>query len=674
MNRKSGLLTFVLGCLCAVTTLAQDGAKIKYGKVSKEDFTVAPIAGDSGAHAIILSRIGSSRFESDGSWFRMVFKVHARIKIIDKNAYDLATVKINLYKGSSDEEEVRNLKASAYNLENGEVVETKMESKNIFTDKQDKNIVVKKFAIPAVKEGSIIEYTYTIYSPYYQYLRAWDFQGEYPVRYSEYSVGIPEYFDYIQIPQGYEKFESSKEQSRTTLTFRSQSNNGYGGNTGPTTVTTLTPNVTIYKWSLKDAPAIRDEDFITTTDNYVNRMEFQLSSINWPNSPSKPIRSTWPKLMEELMKDENFGSALGNNNGFLGDVVDGLIKDAKTEEEKATAIYHWVRSNFTCTEHSGVWIYRSLKTIFNSKNGTAAEVNLLLVAMLKRAKLNAYPVILSTRDNGHIYPFYPLLSRFNYTIAGVRYDDKFVSLDASDPMLGYARLSPRCYNGPARIVDEEANGVSFEADSLREQKFTSVMFGKVENGMLEGSFQQRPTYFESYKVRKIVKEKNQDEFFDKVRKGFVGEIELANKEIEDLKVLESPVMLKFDFKIKLDNDQLIYLNPMFTEANRTNAFKSAERKFPVEMEAVFDEIYSLNMEVPEGYEVDEIPKSAMAKYNEDEGVFQYLIQQQDNHIQLRCRVKLNKANFAPEDYPSLREFFDLIVKKQAEQIVLKKKK
>lgn len=92
------------------------------------------------------------------------------------------------------------------------------------------------------------------------------------------------------------------------------------------------------------------------------------------------------------------------------------------------------------------------------------------------------------------------------------------------------------------------------------------------------------------------------------------------------------------------------------------------------MESVFDEIYSFNMEVPEGYVVDELPKPAIVKFNEDEGIFQYLIQQQDNHIQLRSRVKLTKANFAPEEYPSLREFFDHIVKKQAEQIVLKKKK
>lgn len=668
--RKTVLLTFVMATLCALTTQAQDGQKIKYGKISKEDFNGKRFDSDTGAHAIIISHIGSSRFESDGNDLRLVFKVHKRIRIVDKNAYDLATVRINLYKSGNNEEKIQNLKAASYNLENGEIVETKMDSKNVFTDKQDKNHVVKKFAIPAVKEGSIIEYSYSVTSPYYHYLRSWEFQGIYPVLYSEYTVGILEYYDYVQIPQGYEKVQQTKDISRTTMSFRSETQ----GATGPSELVTLTPTVINYKWVAKDVPPIRHEDFITSIDNYVSRIDFQLSSINYPGQASKPQRNTWPKLTEELLKDENFGSALGNNNGFLGDKVDELTKDAKTDREKAEKIYNWVRDNFTCTDHEAVWIERTLKTIYNSRNGTVSEINLLLVAMLKRAKLEAYPIILSTRDNGYVYPFYPLLSRFNYTIAGINLGDQFLNVDASEPLLGFGKLSASCYNGHARIVNEEATPLNFAADSLKEQKFTSVMFGKMANGMIEGSFQQRPTYFESYGIRKAVKDKNQDEYFDKLKKGFTGEVEMSNKEIDELKTLESPVMVKYDFKIKVDNEDVLYINPLFTEVTRTNIFKSAERKFPVEMEAVYDEIYSFNMEVPEGYVIDEVPKPAIAKYNENEGLFQYLIQQQDNHIQMRCRVMLNKAAFAPEDYPSLREFFDLVVKKEAEQIVLKKKK
>ena len=58
--------------------------------------------------------------------------------------------------------------------------------------------------------------------------------------------------------------------------------------------------------------------------------------------------------------------------------------------------------------------------------------------------------------------------------------------------------------------------------------------------------------------------------------------------------------------------------------------------------------------------------------NGDEGMFEYIIGEGGDHIQLRCRTLLKKANFEPEDYEMLREFYGFIVKKQTEQIVFKK--
>ncbi|HVI48384.1 MAG TPA: transglutaminase domain-containing protein [Chitinophaga sp.] len=672
MYCKRALLTLLLGCLF-VTIFAQDRTKIKFGKIDKSEFALGRFEKDTGAHAIVLSAIGSSTFESDGAELRLVYKVHRRIKIVDKNGYDLATVKVWLYKDGSEEEKLSNVKAAAYNLENGEIVETKIDSKSIFTDKQSKNIVTKKFAIPAVKEGTIIEYTYTISSPYYQYLRSWEFQGEYPALWSEYTVTIPEYFDYVFINQGYEKFViQTKESSIGHFTLRGEKEAAYGKTSE---IFSVSPGITTYKWALKDVPPIRDESFITTTDNYTRKIEFQLSAYNWPGQPSKPVRTTWAKLMEDLQKSESFGKQLTNNNNFLSDKVSELTKDTKSDKEKAEKIYVWVRDNYTCTDHTALWCEgdRTLKTLFNSKSGNVAEINLLLIAMLKKAGLEAYPVILSTRDNGYVYPYYPLLSRFNYTIAAVMTDGELTRLDASRPLLGFGRLPASCYNGDARVVDEQGTVMPLATDSLKEQKFTSVFISKIADGNIEGSFQQRPTYFESYRIRQEIKEKSQDEYFKKIVKGYTSEISLSEKEIEGLTDLGNPLMVKYSFKLNAGNSDVLYINPLFGEAYKHNPFKSMERSFPVEMEAVYDEVYSLNLEIPEGYVVDEMPKPAIAKYNEEEGLFQYLIQQQQDHIQLRCRVKLTKANFQPEEYASLREFFDLIVKKQAEQIVLKKK-
>jgi hypothetical protein len=44
----------------------------------------------------------------------------------------------------------------------------------------------------------------------------------------------------------------------------------------------------------------------------------------------------------------------------------------------------------------------------------------------------------------------------------------------------------------------------------------------------------------------------------------------------------------------------------------------------------------------------------------------------DNRIILNLRFSIDKSLFLPEEYKNLKEFFDLIVAKEAEQIVLKK--
>jgi Transglutaminase-like superfamily. len=658
-------------CLLTVLGTAQEKNKIRFGKISPEDFQKTSYDLDTGAHAVILADIGSSEFEAEKDHFRLVFKRHRRVKILDKAGYDAATEELYLRKFSyNSEDKVSNLKAATYNLENGKVVETAMDSKSVFTEKLDEDFIRKKFTLPAVKEGAIIEYSYTIYSPSTSYLRAWNFQGEYPCLWSEYTVGIPEFFDFIFIAQGYHPFESkTREDVRKTFAFRFDRESSYGSKTGQTDSYSVGANVSMYRWVAKNVPALKEENFTTSISNHISRIEFQLSARKYPGQAVEEVMTTWPKLRELLMKDESYGIALGKNNGFMGDEVTMVTAGATSDEEKARRIYYYVRNNYTCTDHSSLAMDKPLKTVFNSKSGNVSEINMVLVAMLRKAGLNAYPVILSTRSHGFANPLYPMINRFNYTIAEVSIGDKTHFLDASYP-LGFDKLHVSCYNGHARILDEEVTAVQFDADSLLEQKLTSIIL-RTEDGKLKGAFQQRPTYFESYALRSQVKEKGKEEYFKSLDKVFA---KISNPDIEDLDSLETPVMVKYEFEYETNDEDMIYLNPMFSEATRNNPFKSLDRKYPVEMYSAMDEIYTLNMELPAGYDVEELPKSTLVKFNEDEGVFQYVIARTGNIIQFRSRIKLNKATFPPEEYATLRDFFDMIVKKQGEQIVLKKKK
>jgi hypothetical protein len=189
-------------------------------------------------------------------------------------------------------------------------------------------------------------------------------------------------------------------------------------------------------------------------------------------------------------------------------------------------------------------------------------------------------------------------------------------------------------------------------------------------GRLKGTLQSRLSYFESFNLREQLRSKGQEACFKTLSKTYA---KISNTALLNTDSLELPLGLSCNFEMPLGDDDLLYINPMMGEATAANPFKSQQRLYPVEMPATFDELYTLNMAIPAGYEVDELPKSAVVKFNEDEGLFQYLVGKSDNVIQLRSRIVLRKAYFPPEEYESLRDFFDLIVKKQSEQIVLKKK-
>jgi len=314
--------------------------------------------------------------------------------------------------------------------------------------------------------------------------------------------------------------------------------------------------------------------------------------------------------------------------------------------------------------------------VFKNKNGNEAEINLLLVAMLNHEHLTADPIILSTRQHGFTHEVYPLLSRFNYVVGQVIIDSTVWYLDASEPWIGFGHLPSRCYNGHARVINKEMPApVYFDADALMEKKITTVFISNVEKGGMDARVQSIPGYLESCNIREKIHDKGEKDFFKTIQATYQEGSALSNTSIDSLKLTDEPVGVNYDVLLKNDpGEEVIYFNPLLEEGYKENPFRAADRKYPVEMPYGFDETYILNMEIPEGYVVDEMPKSTKVTFNEDEGFFEYLITKDADGIQFRSRVSLKKANYKPEDYATLRDFFAFIVKKQGEQIVFKKKK
>ncbi len=674
MNKRPVFLVVFAFLYCSSN--AQDKPGIKFNHVLPEDFNIAQLKLDTSYGAVIIADIGSSSFEGNNKgWFSLIYKHQRRIKIINKKGFDLASVEIPLYIStkSNDEEKLESLKASTYNLENGVVVETKLDKDAVFKDKQDKNHVVKKFTMPAIKEGSIIEYSYIVNSDFLFNLQPWSFQGAYPRVWSEYQLDLPNFFEYVFLAQGYNTFDikTSKERSAT------YSVNGKGDDLSGRSETYFIPSTnTLSRWVMKNVSALKEEKFTTSLDNHISKIEFQMSGQQFPNSPHRDILGTWASLSEALLKDEDFGEKLDKDNPWLNDDMK-LVRTGTTGKlEEAKKIYAFVKNNIKSNGIHGIYLSTTLKETFRNKSGYAEDVNLLLTTMLRHENIAATPVILSTRGNGVTNEFYPLVNRFNYVICKADIDGVSYFLDASKPYYGFNKLPEYCLNAPARIINKDPQPVYFYADSIKESKITSVMLFNEEKkpGKWSGTLNTFLGYYESSNIRQKFSEKGKETFEKKLKESYTGEYS-----IEDIKYDEEnndEVPMKMSHSITIDGDDksnVIYFNPMLKEGYKDNFFTAAERRYPVEMPYQMDETYNFQIEIPEGYVVDEIPKSAKVSLNDGEGYFEYLISKSDDIIMLRTRVKLEKATFLPEDYETLRNFFDYIVKKHAEQIVFKKK-
>lgn len=663
----------LLLCLPQRYCAAQDKAKIQFIKAGQDDFKPFSGAGaDSTTDAVILSDQGTVHFVGNQKgWFSYVYQRHTRVRILHKKAFELATVEIGLHFRENDVEVADNITGSTYNMENGAVVETLLDKKDIFEDKKSKQYTEKRFTLPAVREGSIIEYAYTITSDFYFNLPPWEFQSlDYPCLSSEYNVEIPQTLFYVVVKQGIHPFTIDKgSEGHASYRVARKEENNLAGRSNDLFVTA---NTVKHRWVMKDVPPLRIENYISTPHNYLDRIELQLSKT-YNGEDTHDVMNNWRSATEELLKRENFGRPLYEDTEWLDELLDKITSGVADPLQQAKAIYYYLQGHLTCTNHYDKYIRTTLSDVLKKNSGTVGDLNLLLVAMLHQKGFIADPVVLSTREHGINLSKYPILDRLNYVIARLSLNGVVYYLDIAHPQLGFGQLAGNCYNGHARIISNKDSGsVYFEADSLREKRTTMVFISNGEKG-LEGSYQSIMDPQASYDIRERVSAIGEKEYFSRIQTAYGEDADIHHTHLDSLDKKEEPVTVRYEFNLKqASGSPMIYFNPFFGEGLRENPFRAADRKYPVEMNHVTDDLYLLNLEIPAGYAVEELPKSAKVAFNGDQGSFEYLIAKLDNTIQLRCRLKLDRASFPPDDYASLRDFYAFIVKKESEQIVLKK--
>lgn len=654
--------------------ISMNAQELELGKVSIKELEEKSHPTDTSAVAAILYKKGRTYFkytETDG--FTIVTEVETRLKIYKKEGYDWATKAVEYYIGSSPSEQVSFSKSVTYNLVDGKIEKTKLKSEGEFKEKKNKFWGVAKMTMPNVKEGSVIEYKYSIESPFISTFPEWKFQDKIPVNYSEYTTDVPEYYYYNSFFKGFlMPIVTKSSQGRSILTISKKRN-------GIHTVSTTFSNdkieyqSNVVKYVINDIAAVKDEAFVNNIDNYSSSVMHELASENFPNTLPKLYAADWESIVKSIYENENFGGELNKKNYFEEDL--NVISAGLTDRnQKMTAIFQFVKERMNWNKYTGYYCNDGVKTAYKQKTGNIAEINLILTSMLQSAGFKARPVLVSTRSNG--VAFFPNKSAYNYVIVAVEEGNNVILLDASDKYSLPNQIPFRALNWFGRLIRE--NGSSETVDLMYKtisKENISLTYKIDEVGTVTGKIFKQYSDYNAQIFRSNYVGLNEQQYLEKLENRS-NQIEISEYQRNNEHEIYQPVQENFSFKGNNFCDVVadkIFISPMLFLSPKQNPFDQEKREYPVDFGFPFQDRYNITFEIPQGYEIESIPTAIYLKMQEENICsFKYIIQANGNQIQLSITQDVYVPIVNPNDYQALKEFYKKIIEKQNEKIILKK--
>jgi hypothetical protein len=464
MKGKSKIANSLLMWLSmAISTIAAfpQSSPITLGEVSRAELETTPYSQEKGAEAVVLCDYATAKMVfSDG--FKIEITRHVRIKIFKSAGYSFANIQIPYTRY----DKLLTLKAFTHNLEDNQPVKIAVGKKQFYLEKASSYRNVTRFSFPNVREGSVIEYTYTIRQDEIRGYHSLRFQRTIPVRHVEYWASIPEFFIYtINLNHN----NMIREQHAVEKGYYNSKQTPFD----------------IYHWSGTNLPSFEPEPMMPESDEYMAGVDFSLTKVNFRTETSYDVAPPYSKISEELLDHSEIGHQADNPIVFSEKVKD-IIHLCETAEEKMQAVYNHVRQHMKWNGYEQLMPEVTLAKAYRTGTGNNAEINLMLVNMLRKAGITADPVVLSTRDNGRINTVVAMADNLNYLLCCATIEGKDYLLDATDKFRPAGMLPFKCLNIEGWVLNKnQGRWVSLLHNEKRvTQEYYELMLA--ENGDLTG--------------------------------------------------------------------------------------------------------------------------------------------------------------------------------------------
>ncbi len=646
----------------------------KFGKISKKDFVLKNADKYKDDDAVILFKERKSWYDYDqiNGW-QIVTQIHERRLLKNKDGFKYATKAIKLYGRNNDERVI--IKAVTFNLVHGKIVKTKLNKKDIFKEKINRYWNEKKFTMPNLKEGSIIDWQYKIFSPYVENIDDVIYKIDIPILYLTAEIKIPEYFHFKYSTTNY--FPVKVTQSESNLNINMQDKNRYANNIGNYEThyqnSHYDVKLNVYTLSLQDIAPISIEPYMNSINNYIGRVKFELSYIKYPNQIPKYIATSWADVCKTIYIKSNFGNQIKKQYYFKKDLAQ-IIKPTDTSVQKISKILNFIKNKIKWNKQYGIYADDGVVKAYKKGIGNVAEINFAFIAMLNASGIKAYPVLVST--NSHGTPLFPTIDGFNYVVTAVASGAGYILIDPTERFAIPGVLPKRVLNWQGRLVKEDGQSESIDLFP----KFYSVATDIIQAD-LNTDLEIKGFDFKKYTGNIALHKRNQFENLSsedliKLFEDQYDGLTIDKIRKSSLYKLQKPFKIQMQFDMEDAVEEIgpkKSFNPALFLTEKENVFKSDKRDFPVYFGYPFMFSSTITIKVPPTYQIEKLPENVTYTLPENLGSFTYTISQNNNVIKLVIEQKINAPIIPNTQYSVLKDFMGKIVQKENEKVILKNK-
>ncbi|MGE5398860.1 MAG: tetratricopeptide repeat protein [Ignavibacteriales bacterium] len=426
---------------------------------------------------------------------------------------------------------------------------------------------------------------------------------------------------------------------------------------------------TIYRWVLRDEPAVKEEYGMPAL-NDVGKM------LHISNIPD------WSYLVEwysDLAKNKARASY------EIKELVEKLLKGKEnlTVDQKIAIIYNFITENISYSSvsfrQSGL-VPQKARDVLITKIGDCKDVATLCKAMLNEAGIKSYYVLVNTIDNGRNFCSLPSLC-FNHCIIAVETPkgERFLDLTAENypvnslPSMDidafYLMIKPGV-TAPGRIPKnstQPSNLSRYSEAVISSTGDLNVTTRSVKTGILSASTRGVFRFKDSLEVKKSLSESLNSIF---------PNAKLTGYEYKNLDEVESP--LEYWFRLEIPNyvtetGSFTLIKIPWEDRLETNYGLSYEkRSFPYYLPAFADTMSEeFVLRLPEGFEPME--KDLSASYTSAFADYSLSCRYENGNLYAKRNILYKKTEITIDEYTKCKDFYNKVIKEDSRQILLKRK-